>query len=145
MSNWTHVAGIIRVDAPLNIEDFFESNFSLSTKEGELRFFDRVVGKECHWGDPYSTWKDYTDYPNLYMPGGSEGTLYKKIWINDKSDCSDRYTVSIFGDLRDHDSCDDIIAWFKETCDKFLIVRQGIITVHNEWLGIRDYRYVEDE
>ena len=75
---------------------------------------------------------------------GSEGSLRKSIWINPNGDCSARYTISIFGDLRDHHSTSDIIEWFKEKC-KLLWVRNAVITVNNEWCGTETYTYVDEE
>ena len=59
------------------------------------------------------------------------------------------YTVSIFGDLRDHDDVDEIIYWFEEKCkalkeDKNVPfwIRQAVITVENEQYGMRTKTYI---
>jgi hypothetical protein len=131
MSNWTHVAGIIRVDG-IRMDDIEEIDF------------DEIIGKECIWGSPKEVWKDAVENPNKYLPMGSEGSLQKSIWENPKKDCLDAYTISIFGDLRDHHSTSDIIEWFKEKC-KLLWVRNAVITVCNEWDGMETYTYEEGE
>lgn len=131
MSNWTHVAGIIRVDG-IRMDDIEEIDF------------DEIIGKECIWGSPKEVWKDAVENPNKYLPMGSEGSLQKSIWENPKKDCLDAYTISIFGDLRDHHSTSDIIEWFKEKC-KLLWVRNAVITVYNEWNGTETYTYEESE
>ena len=131
MSNWTHVAGIIRVD------DFRFGNDI--TKD-----FDKIIGKECLWGSPTEVWDDAENNPDKYLPMGSEGSLQKSIWINPDKDCMDSYTISIFGDLRDHDNVKEIIDWFKEKCKK-LWVRNAVITVENEWYGTETYTYVYEE
>lgn len=131
MSNWTRVAGIIRANG-LRIFDMEEMDF------------DEVIGKECLWESPEEVWDDAEENPDKYLPMGSEGSLQKSIWINPDSGCLARYTISIFGDLRDHDSTSDIIEWFKEKCKK-LWVRNAVITVKNEWYGTETYTYVKDK
>lgn len=120
MSNWTHVAGIIRVDA-LPIEELD---------------FDKLIGEEWHYGDTFYVTS------NDFLPDGSEGSLYKSVWEDTDSSNIARYTVSIFGDLREHDDPQAIIDWFKKRCDA-LYVRQAIITVWNEQNGTLDWRYNE--
>ena len=128
MSNWTHVAGIIRVD------DIFS----------EIDF-DEIIGKECLWESPEEVWNDAEKNPDKYLPMGSEGSLHKSIWVNPDSSHLARYTVSIFGDLRDHHSTSDIIEWFKEKCKLLWWVRNAVITVNNEWSGTETYTYEEKE
>lgn len=132
MSNWTHVAGIIRVDH-LRLD-----------KDDELDF-DEIFGKECHYSDDYSVWDDWGKNPNIYMPGGSEGTLRKSIWKNPDENCMAAYTVSVFGDLRDHYSADEIINWFKSICsDLGMWVRNAVIVVNNEYFGQKSWVFNDD-
>lgn len=126
MSNWTHVAGIIRVDGLTELD------------------FDEVIGKECLWGSPSEVWEDAEVNPDKYLPMGSEGSLRKSVWENPDKNCLASYTISIFGDLRDHHSTTDIIEWFKEKC-KELWVRNAVITVSNELYGTETYTYVDEE
>lgn len=126
MSNWTHVAGIIRANGIAELD------------------FDEIIGKECLWESPEKAWNDAEANPDKYLPMGSEGSLEKSIWINPDGNCLARYTISIFGDLRDHDSTSEIIEWFKEKC-KSLWVRNAVITVRNEWYGTETYTYEESE
>ncbi len=126
MSNWTHVAGIIRVDGIADLD------------------FDEEIGKECLWESPKEVWDDAEKNPDKYLPMGSEGSLQKSIWINPNGNCLARYTISIFGDLRDHHSTSEIIEWFKGKCEP-LWVRNAVITVSNEWYGTETYTYVENE
>jgi hypothetical protein len=129
MSNWTHVAGVMRVDYYI--------------KGDEELDFDKLLGKECH---DYDSFVDAYKHPELYLPMGSEGSLRKSVWINPDDSHLARYTVSIFGDLRDHDSCDEIIEWFKNKCKSFGgDIRQATITVYNEYNGTKSYTYVEEE
>lgn len=126
MSNWTHVAGIIRVDGIARQD------------------FDKIIGKECLWDSPIEVWEDAEANPDKYLPMGSEGSLEKSIWENPDKECLASYTISIFGDLRDHHSTKDIIEWFKEKC-KLLWVRNAVITVNNELLGTETYTYKGEE
>ena len=126
MSNWTHVAGIIRVDGMAEQD------------------FDKIIGKECLWGSPSEIWKDAEANPDKYLPMGSEGSLQKSIWENPDKSCLASYTISIFGDLRDHYSTSEIIEWFKSKC-KELWVRNAVITVYNELYGTETYTYKESE
>ena len=131
MSNWTHVAGIIRVDY-IKWDD-----------DPELDF-DKLIGKECLWGSDYEVFEDADKHPESYLPMGSEGSLQKSVWINSNDSHVSRYTVSIFGDLRDHDSCDEIIEWFKSKCESLGDrVRQATITVNNEYSGTKSYTHKE--
>lgn len=130
MSNWTHVAGVIRVD-----------HMGLS---GNLDF-DELVGKECLFDSSEDVWDDVEAHPDAYLPMGSEGSLTKSVWINPDPSYLSRYTVSIFGDLRDHNSADAIVDWFKGVCKKFALVRQAVITVRNERNGEVTWTYVDED
>lgn len=122
MSNWTHVAGIIRVDSREKLD------------------FDKILGKECLSDSPSEVWDDALENPSKYLPMGSEGSLQKSVWENPDRSCMDSYTISIFGDLRDHDSISEIVKWFIEKCN-LLWVRNAVITVENEWYGTETYTY----
>lgn len=126
MSNWTHVAGIIRID------DFRFNN--------KIPDFDELIGKELHFEDPFTKWDDAYQYPEKYLPLGSEGSLEKSVWINPNKGCVAAYTVSIFGDLRDHDDPREIVEWFRKICDKFTI-RNAVIIVENEANGQISWTY----
>lgn len=114
MSNWTHVAAIFRVDSleDINFEDIF--------------------GKELHYTDEPDVWDEAREHPEKFLPLGSEGSLEMSVWRNPEDHYTARYTVSVFGDLRDHDRVDEIIKWFDDKC-KQLWIRQAVITVENEW------------
>jgi hypothetical protein len=130
MSNWTHVAGIIRVDG---------FRFDTDTEPD----WESILGKELRYEDGYDKWEEAEDHPEHFMPLGSEGSLEKSIWTNPDKCCAAAYTVSIFGDLRDHDDPDAIIEWFKDICSK-MFVRQAAITVKNEWNGMKTWA-IDDE
>lgn len=121
MSVWTHVAGVVRVD-------------------GIVCDFDKVFGKECLWESDNNIWDDAELNPDDYMPMGSEGSLEKSVWTNPDAYCMARYTVSVFGDLRDYNDSKAIIEWFKNSCDK-VAVRQAVITIKVEGQEPIIYRY----
>lgn len=120
MSNWTHVAGIIRIDGYMEDDEF-----------------DKLFGKEVHFDAPKEVWRDAWEHPEKYLPKGSEGSLYKTVWENPNKNHLARYTVSIFGDLRDHEDPQEIVDWFEKICQKLgcFMVRNATITVKNDWNG----------
>ena len=134
MSNWTHVAGIIRID---------DIRIGNTTPD-----FDKIIGKECLYESADEVWEDADKHPQDYLPMGSEGSLEKSVWINPDRSCIAAYTVSIFGDLRDHDDPNAIIRWFKdkirELCERF-IIRQATITVDNEYNGTENWTFDYEE
>lgn len=127
MSNWSHVAAIFRVDS-----------FARNLK------FDEIFGAELHWNDPENKWKDAFDHPEKYLPLGSEGSLNISVWEEPDSSCLAAYAVSVFGDLRDHDSIDEIIKWFDEKC-KMVFIRQAVITIENELNGVVTKTYEHED
>jgi len=124
MSSWSHVAGIIRMDTIRGVVPMPD--------------FDELIGKEVRFEDGTEVWDDAEKNPNKYLPMGSEGSLEKIVWINpDESYCA-AYVISIFGDLRDHESAEELIEWFKKKVTeidgcKFGWVRQAVITVNNDY------------
>ena len=123
MSNWTHVAAIFRIDS-------FCHNLN----------FTEIFGKELNWNDSMDKWIEAEEHPERFLPLGSEGSLNMSVWENPNSSCLAAYTVSVFGDLRDHDSIDEIINWFNEKC-KGIWIRQAVITVENEIYGMLTKTY----
>lgn len=145
MSNWTHVAAVVRVDH-IRIPNEWERSPTAPpmTSTGEIDF-DKVFGLECiDLGSRYCSspedWRDLDAHPEKYLPAGSEGTLQKSVWTCRSPSFTGRYTVSIFGDLRDHDNPDAIVDWFKEKI-KHLWIRQAVITVENEMHGVRTWAW----
>ncbi len=137
MSNWTHVAGIIRLDDSRDDEE--------SDNEIKKRLED-YFGKELLNNSPKKDWEEAYNHPERYLPLGSEGSLKMSVWINPKIGSIAAYTVSIFGDLRDHESADEIIDWFKEKCcNDDIWVRNAIVTAHNEFNGNAMWEYSDDD
>ena len=130
MSNWTHVAGIIRVNSLRQTGDTEQQ-----AKERMLKIFGKSFGFE-----DVDAFDDAEINPNDYLPFGSEGSLDIDIWINPEISSIAAYTISIFGDLRDYDNPDEIVSWFKRKCNQ-LSVRQAAIVVNNEQNGVRHFYY----
>lgn len=134
MSNWTHVAGIIRVDGIIESSDM----------GNEIK---RIIGKEVHFDSSMDEWNDFDRNPEEYLPCGSEGTLRMTLWENPNKSSMAAYTVSIFGDLRDHDSPTEIIKWFRGrvlmldciSCG----VRNACVVADNEYYGVENWAYNE--
>ena len=148
MSNWTHVASVFRVDG-VNYQLCDEEELDAVREEKSYEDFVRYVmekyfGKEVLWESDETVWEDARKNPNDYLPRGSEGSLKMSIWINPNKSSMASYTVTIFGDLRDHDSVDSIIEWFKEKCKLFWI-RNACCTVSNEWFGTKTISYVSED
>ena len=131
MSNWTHVAGVARIDS-MRIDE----NYTLD--------FDKIFGKECLWVSPEELWIEADEHPDRFLPMGSEGSLHKSIWEDPDKSSLAAYTVMIFGDLRNHEDPEAIINWFRDVA-RSLNVRQATITVRNEWNGTRNWSYNGEE
>ena len=134
MSNWTHTAGVIRID---------DLRFDNTTPD-----FEKLIGKECLFDSPHELWVDADKHPHNFLPMGSEGTLRKTVWINPDRSYSAAYVVTIFGDLRDHDDPDAIVRWFKGKVKDILNtywIRNATIIVNNEWNGSASWSFDREE
>lgn len=108
MSRWTHVSGMVRIDhaqffGPLDVATHFR---------------------------PWHFESDNATIAASNMPAGSEGSLKRSIWTNPDSSSLAAYTVSVWGDLRNYGTLDDMLAlqtWFRETCAVFRSVRQALL------------------
>lgn len=128
MSQWTHVAGIVRIDdLPFIKYTDWQAHF----------------GKQCLFSD--NCWKDAREHPDEYLPMGSEGSLRSELWRNPDTHHMAAYTVMIFGDLRDYDTPQEIIKWFKQKVAEIPMVRQAVITVELEGVKPLTWNYAEDE
>ena len=127
MSNWTHVAAIFRIDSLPH----------------EGKDFTKIFGKELDYYDSTEKWNEASDHPEHFLPLGSECSLQMSIWENPDKSCMNAFTISVFGDLRDHDSIEEIIKWFDEKCS-MLWIRQAVITVENEWNGTQTKTYGDE-
>ena len=115
MSIWTHVNAAFRIDTFLSEIDF-----------------EKVFGKELDYWDDYQIWDEAEKNPNEFLPLGSEGSLKMHVWENPDKNCMARYTVSIFGDLRDVEDIEKV-AWelMVKLDSADLMVRQAFVSATN--------------
>ena len=110
MSQWTHVAGAIRIDC-------FDH-------EGVVEQIINVLGQTWRFGEDV--------YPDTeYAPYGSEGSIQYTISENPDDSSMAAFVITFYGDLRHYDNDEEIIAWFEKACNAFLI-RQATITIDVE-------------
>jgi hypothetical protein len=86
------------------------------------------------------------EHPDEYLPHGSEGSLQKSVWENPDSTAVAHWTVTVWGDLRDHDSIDEIEKWFRGCCDRLRDwLRQACCEIDNDLNGGKAISYRLDE
>lgn len=123
MSMWTHVAGVIRVDAIRGL---------LPTPD-----FKKIFIK--------SLWNQRNK--NCNMPMGSEGSLDFRIIENPYKASIAAYTVVIFGDLRDfgEENVHEIEEWWNRVLKECGMIRQAVLQIQPEYGQEVILRYSEDE
>jgi hypothetical protein len=85
--------------------------------------FDEIF-KTAFFDDNEKKWAECN------VPMGSEGSIHVEIWRNPNESHLAAYTITIFGDLRDHGDEKDgeaFKAWFKDVCKKLRIIRQAVV------------------
>ena len=92
MSQWTHVAGVIRLDW-------------LGALSGRELPLNQVLGNIVTFDDPIEK--------ETPLPAGSEGSLEYTVWTNPRGSAMAHYTIAIWGDLRDYEDAHGIINWFR--------------------------------
>jgi len=117
MSKWTHIIGVIR------IHHSGADDIDLEEKIGKVLYNDSDV----------KVWKEQDEYPERFTPTGSEGGIDYFIYLNpDKSDLI-RYTVTIFGDLRDYCDISAVKKWFEDILyNKDLWIRDAVLNIEVE-------------
>ena len=76
------------------------------------------------------------DVKVILMHGDSTVIDTMTVWENPDKCCVDHFTVSIFGDLRDHDDPQGIVDWFKGKVEEFgYSARNATIVATNECNG----------
>ena len=129
MSQWTQVAGSIRIDAVLMNEEEREDE---KIKEDIEKCFGTVV----KWESEQDVWKLPKEERT---PTGSEGGLnYKYLTTEKDISCISRGAILIDGALRDYgeDDYKDIQKWLNKAVDKSngkWWVRQGVIEIDIEY------------
>ena len=91
MSQWTHVAGIIRFDG------FVKPDLGKVVSLEYCNMSDDEYEKACE---------------ECEVPMGSEDSLQHQLWTNPREGNAARYTAMIWGDLRDYNDVDEIVAYF---------------------------------
>ena len=123
MGIWTHTDCIVKVDCKNKIDDFHEyfgkeliyqvDSDDYRDKETwkiDWNRYNAASEKEHEINN--KKWDEYDVHPELYLPMGSEGSLYLKSRLQTKVKNSYypyRYKVEIYGGLRDHYSVEDVI------------------------------------
>lgn len=130
MSQWTHVNASFRLDSIGKIQD-----------EKIIEIFGKQVSYKSMSNLEYDVNYEVKD-KEKYLPMGSEGTLEISIWHNPDKSCMASTTVSVFGDLRDYGSFDEIEKWFNKCCGNFC-VRQAICQVEVEGIGTKVFQNKE--
>ena len=72
----------------------------------------------------------------LDLPEGSEGGLNSHMWVNPYSSSMARYTLSVFGDLRDfgEKEAKELDEWFTKVCGlKNNMIRNAVLEVRVEY------------
>ena len=104
MSQWTHVAGCIRID---DLDSIMYGTSAMS----------RIA-------------EAFKVYP---LPEGSEGPLQVRIIETREHESSLSWGLAyVWGDLRDYDNAQEVFAWAEEVCEQ-LSVRQCAILVDVEF------------
>jgi enterochelin esterase-like enzyme len=115
MSIWTHVLGAVRIDS--------------------LPGFPKLdIGKTCTFDDDEKAW-DECD-----VPCGSEGSLNVLVWENPHKSSLAKYTVTVFGDLRDYDDKEEIIQYFNRII-KNQMIREAFFVIDVEGSEPDKYHY----
>jgi len=118
MSQWTHVAGLIRVD---------RLHFLGGDIVGDLVM---RLGVPVQYGSSQREWNAV--YEVAIIPIGSEGSIQYRIQqTGDKSSAS-WGVVYIWGDLRDYEDVSEIYEWLKRACDG-LWIRSCCVKVDVEY------------
>lgn len=124
MSRWTHIAGIVRIDAmPFDGDSIWIEELS------------RKLGTKVTFYSPKELW----DLPrDKKTPMGSEGGVEYLFEITGSKNSMSRGVVSIYGDLRDFGGVVDtqeIIDWLNNSFSDLhnCFIRQGVVQIEDEW------------
>ena len=91
MSQWTHVAAILRIDCLRGL------------------------------GLPGPVGQHPVEYMKEALPDGSEGPLHWQVWEDPMVEALAAYTVSVWGDLRDYKDRQEILDYFQQVCQGRMI------------------------
>lgn len=119
MSQWTHVAAMIRFDGLQGL--------SKPPDLGNIALYD----------DDEATW-DECD-----VPKGSEGSLQHDLLINPDQSCMAAYVGTIWGDLRDYEDVQEITDYLNRIT-KGHSIRQGVAHIAVEYRDVVILKYDDD-
>ncbi len=113
MSQWTHVAGIIRLD---NMGVAMVMLPTETKHEKIIAAVKKALGNTCDYESGSESWEQCS------VPRGSEGSLQYRVFRNsDRDDNALSWGyVSIWGDLRDvgDEDVPGIVDWFQKSLEK---------------------------
>lgn len=108
MSAWTKVTGVIRVDGLPGID----------AKD--------TIENLKNWLGPIADLNEF-NWENCKMPCGSEGSLQYKIIEYGKG--MPWTIIPIWGDLRDYESINEIISWWKTLLKTSFDIRDAVLSI----------------
>lgn len=131
MSQWTHVAGTIRVDG-------------LSGASGDVPRAEEMLLLKSILGPTFSYCDSVEKFEKCKaegLPIGSESSIQYRINIYGEEGSMDRGTIVIWGDLRDYDNVDEIRMWFFKSLAALQFdvstfdVREAVLVIDVEFSG----------
>ena len=128
MSQWTHVAAILRIDSlrAAGLPDPLGENHRAVLGHPTPAHTDDCYDDPV-WGAENDKAKGFSD-----LPTGSEGSLQYQIWENPMKAAAAAYTVSIWGDLRDYSNVDEILVYIERITKEVMMIRQGVLEIEVE-------------
>lgn len=120
MSQWTHVAGVIRFDDLMNTSGRPD------------------LGNTCNFDSSEEAWD------RCSVPCGSEGSLQHSMWINPEPNHLAAYVCTFWGDLRDYSNEQEIVDYFKRIT-KGRLIRQGCFLIDVEYQFKKAYIFNDDK
>ena len=141
MSQWTHVNGVIRIDA-----------IRLPGMPNPMNKPEDVLGHMTPDHLPMNVSKTELerhrqDWNRCNIPAGSEGSIQWQLYDNPMKEAMAAYTVMFWGDLRDFGQEDTpkIVEYFKRVTTKAGAIRNGVFQIEVEFGNFYTWSYRNDE
>lgn len=153
MSQWTHVAGLIRLDSMCYEHEKKDRWIERNKKEILLEGILGPILKWHSWDADEDLDKISKEWDRISeickLPRGSEGSIEYKIITDFDTESVTAFDIAIYGDLRDFGmkQVSDIQKWFYDTCkeldnsDDFSGVRMATLCVAVEGEGRINFAY----